>query len=402
MPETFLKNFAQAHQWLLDLDKHKAPHYAPEKIQAFLKAAGDPQNKYKVVHVAGTSGKGSVCAMLASILEAAGYKTGLTISPYLFCAREKIQINGKHISESAFVKLVNQHQTAIIKYDLTYFEAFIALALVYFAAKKIDYAVVEVGMGGRLDATNVFKAPALAIVTSIGFDHMQVLGNTLAKIAKEKAGIIKNPKQAITGSKLIKNAELINTKNYELLVYNFKFSKFVYKKQIFKINLLGEFQVENAILAIEAARRLKLPLAAVKNGLQKVKHFGRFSVIKNKPLIIADGAHNVDKMQAFAKSLTRLVDFSRYQKKYLLTAIKFDKEYQKMLPLITPYFDEIIVTTFDKGLAPEVLAKAIKNKPVKIIENPQKAYQFIKKRLDNHDICVITGSLYLLGALCYN
>ncbi|MFH0819353.1 MAG: Mur ligase family protein, partial [Patescibacteria group bacterium] len=290
-PSPPLLNSSQtAHNFLLKL---KPQAYSTARIQAFLSYLNNPQDKFKVVHVAGTSGKGSTCQMIASILKQAGYKTGLTISPYLIDPLEKIQINNRQISEKFFINLVNKYKFLIVKFNLTYFEAFIALTFIYFARQKVDYAVVETGLGGRLDATNVFNNPALSIITNIGLDHTEVLGKTKKQIAREKSAIIKNSQKAITGSRLIKNAKYID----------------ITKTVNIKTNLLGEFQKQNAILAIEACKFLKIPEKYIKAGLLKLNHFGRFTVQSQKPLIIIDGAHNPDKIHAFISSFKKLYNF---------------------------------------------------------------------------------------------
>ncbi|MFA6027597.1 MAG: folylpolyglutamate synthase/dihydrofolate synthase family protein [Patescibacteria group bacterium] len=400
-PKNWPKSFARfdtAHKYLLSLDKNTDNKLQLTRIKAFLDFSGNPQNSFKTIHVAGTSGKGSTCVMLASILKAAGFKTGLALSPYLSNPLEKIQINNRLISEKEFLKLVNKYRDLILQYKLTYFEAFIALTFIYFKNKKVDYAVMETGLGGRLDATNVIDNPELSIVTFIGLDHEDQLGSTKEKIAKEKAAIIKDGKKAITGSRLIHQARFIDTTNYILQTSNFQFSIFNYSalKNI-KLSLPGEYQIPNSILAIEAAKFLRINNKYIYQGLKEAKFFGRFSVIKKNPLIIADGAHNPDKMQAFVSSLKKAVNLKKYNRKYLLMAIKFDKDYKKMLKIINPYFDEAIITTFPLSLDPKLIKKQIKSKTAVIIKDPKKAYAHILKKIKKDDLLLITGSLYMIG-----
>ena len=232
-----LNNFKQTYNFLLNLDHGRVNTYHTDNIKAFLAYVDNPQKKFKAIHVAGTSGKGSVCQMMSTILKATGYKTGLTISPYLIDPLERIQINNKQISKPEFIKLTNKYKKQLVEFKLTYFEAFIALAFVYFAQQKTDYVVVETGLGGRYDATNVFEDPALAIVTNIGLDHVNVLGHTRKKIALEKEQIIKNKNKALTSSKYISRAKFVNNKKYKkissdksrLVTTNFKYKNKIYK-----------------------------------------------------------------------------------------------------------------------------------------------------------------------------
>lgn len=394
----------KAYKFLGGLDKNRDDHYTTARIKEFLNYLNNPQYNYKTIHIAGTSGKGSVAVMLAKILEEAGYKTGLITSPYLVTPLEKIKINSRNITENNLVKLVEKYKAEIKKYKLTYFEAFIALSFIYFADQKVDWAVVETGLGGRLDATNVLK-PEVAIITTIDFDHTDMLGKTLKQIASEKAAITKNAKQAITGSKLIKTAKYINTTNYKLKTYNLNLTSFNYKNyRNIKLNLLGEFQIKNAILAINAAKILKIPKKFIYSGLNNVRHAGRFEIISKKPLIIMDGAHNEEKMKAFSSSLKKIIlEKNKYKNKYLLLSIKEDKDYKKILDNIIPEFDEIVVTSFWKSIEltklTEYIKKKYSDKKVSKIINSEKAYQKIEGNLTKSDLFVITGSLYLIGDL---
>ena len=375
--------------WLSSLDANRTDHYTIDRIKEFLDSIGNPQNDFKSVHIAGTSGKGSTSAMLAKILEEAGFKTGLITSPYLVTPFEKIKINSRNISARSFEALVKKYKKQINKYKLTYFEVWIALAFIFFAQNKIDWAVVETGVGGRLDATNVLNSD-LAIITSINFDHTDMLGSTLKQIAREKQAIIKPSSKAIAGSKLIKNATYINT--------NKKINKNI------QLSLLGDFQIKNANLAIEAAKILKIPKKFIYSGLKKANIPGRFEIISKKPLIIMDGAHSPEKMQAFSSSLKEIIiNKKNYNKKYLLLSLKFNKDYKKIIDKIVPLFDEIILTSFDKSIKLEVLAKYINRKyPDKIvykIKDSKKANSTLKQKLKTNDLLVITGSLYLIGDL---
>lgn len=390
--------------WLSSLDANRTDHYSTDRIREFLSSFGNPQDKFKSVHIAGTSGKGSTSVMLAKILEEAGYKTGLITSPYLVSPFEKIRINSRNISARSFESLVKKNKIDIEKYELTYFEVWIALAFIYFAQNKIDWAVVETGLGGRLDATNVLNSD-LAIITTIDHDHTDMLGSTLEQIAHEKQAIIKPGSIALTGSKLIRNARYIDTADYQLAATDLHVTEFNYKSQKnFQLNLLGEFQIKNAILAIEAAKKLRIPKKYIYSGLKKAKHEGRFEIISRRPLIIMDGAHSPEKMKAFASSLTKIVsDNIRYKNRYLLFSLKYNKDYKKIIESIAPYSNEITLTSFDESIKLNTLRNYIGNKypqkNVMIIRDSQVAYRELKKKLGSDDLLVITGSLYLIGDL---
>lgn len=381
---------------LARLDQKRSDHYTTRRIRAFLQFLGNPQYQYKTIHVAGTSGKGSVCQMLASVLQSAGYKTGLLISPYLVSPLEKVQINGENISRLDFCNLVKEFFPLIKKFRLTYFEAWIALSFIYLARKKVDWAVVETGLGGRLDATNVLQ-PELAIVTNIGLDHTEMLGHTLREIAKEKEAIIKDPQKAITGSPLIKKARLIKFK-YRLKAINQKLTIFNYKSfKNIKLKLLGEHQIWNAILAIEAARFLKLPKRAIYQGLLKAKNHGRLQIIKKRPLVILDGAHNPEKVRVLLRSLK----IFKYKRLILIVAIKHTKDYQKMLNLFCKKADYIIITTVPQSFPLCTLKKYLQKKRIHFLSlaQSQKALAEAISLAKRDDLILVTGSLYLVGEI---
>ncbi|MBU0732246.1 bifunctional folylpolyglutamate synthase/dihydrofolate synthase [Patescibacteria group bacterium] len=390
--------------WLSSLDANRTDHYSTDRIKEFLSSLGNPQDQFHSVHIAGTSGKGSTSTMLAKILEEAGYKTGLITSPYLVSPFEKIKINSRNISSHSFESLVKEYKQEIKKYKLTYFEVWIALAFIYFAKQKIDWAVVETGLGGRFDATNVLKSD-MVIITTIDYDHTDILGTTLPQIAREKQAIIKTSSIALSGSKLIKNAKYINTSDYRLLTTDLQITSFNYKSlKNVQLSLLGEFQIKNAILAIEAAKILKIPEKNIYSGLIKAKHPGRFEIISRRPLIIMDGAHSPEKMKAFSSSLKKIVlEKKDFKNKYLLFSLKYNKDYKKVIDNIVPLFDNIILTGFEKSIDLKTLKKYIgnnyPNKNVIIIDDAIKSYKAIKRKLKLNDLLVITGSLYMIGDL---
>ncbi|MEK6869330.1 MAG: folylpolyglutamate synthase/dihydrofolate synthase family protein, partial [Nanoarchaeota archaeon] len=266
-------------KWTLGLDR----------IESLLKKLGNPEKKLRCIHVAGTNGKGSVCAMISSILTGAGYKVGLYTSPHLKKFNERIRINNKLISDKDIVK----YYLKIKKYvtNQSFFEITTAMAFLYFADKKVDFAVLEVGLGGRLDATNVVT-PLVSIITNIGLEHTKYLGNTIKKVAYEKAGIIKNNVPVVTAAEGIALAaikKISNERNSRLYIANKKNANY-------RIGLKGEFQKLNAAMAIKAIGILKnnygvkIKKSNVKKGLLNAKWPGRFQFLEKN--ILVDCAHN--------------------------------------------------------------------------------------------------------------
>ncbi len=286
-----------------------------ERTTSALALLGNPQNSLKVIHIAGTNGKGSVAAMTAEILKAAGLKVGLFISPFIIDFCERIQVDGEFIPKSAlckFTKQVMSVQTVLKEkgLELGQFEFITVLAFLYFKNMNCDYVVLETGLGGRYDATNTVSKPLCTVITKISLDHTAILGDTIEKIAKEKVGIIKEGIPVVTceqpqgAMKLIKetslnlNASLLvtNLKNAEQIKINVNSTEFLFKGEHYKTSLLGRHQVENAILAITAVRTVLPNIAynSLKRGLANVQHPARLELISNAPPIIIDGAHNPD------------------------------------------------------------------------------------------------------------
>lgn len=281
-----------------------------ERIKLLLEKLDNPQLKFKSLHVAGTNGKGSTCAMIASILKEAGYKVGLYTSPHLFKYNERIKINGRDISDKDFntgikliKKIASQPPNHLTAEPPTVFEALTALAFWYFAKKKVNYAVVEVGMGGRLDATNVIT-PLVSVITNIDLEHTAILGNTLAKIAVEKAAIIKPRVPVITAE--VKD-EALKVLKYQAQKNGSVLIQIGSEGAGLPSGLLGEHQKINAACAVAAVRLAGIEVGkqTVLAGLQKVKWPARFQIVKNRPLTIVDGAHNPAGITVLAAALRR-------------------------------------------------------------------------------------------------
>lgn len=357
-------------------------------ITALLKELGNPHKNLKVIHVAGTNGKGSVCAMLRAILIEAGYNVGMYTSPYLVRFNERMQINNQEVTNDDVEKLIDRINP-IVKilrkrgYDITFFEFTTAMAFQYFKEKKVDICLIEVGLGGRLDATNVVS-PLLSIITNISLEHTKWLGNTVEKIAGEKAGIIKERVQVVTGCKG-KALEVIKKKCKE------KSCKLIMAKDhSFETNLLGEHQKQNADIAVAAMKEFGVDEKFIRSGLKKVVWPGRLELIDN---ILFDVAHNPAGMKTLKKALKSL----KYKKLVLVLGISADKDIKEMLSIISPLANEIIVTKAKwRGAETKVLKNYINSK---VVEKP-KVSDAIKHAMsiaDKDDLICITGSIFSVG-----
>ena len=338
---------------------------------------GNPQKRLSFVHIAGTNGKGSTAAMLSNVLIAAGYRTGLFTSPPLFSFGERMQINGTHASDEEVMMLAWEVKQAAEKMQdhPTEFEIITAMSFVYFYRQHCDIVVLEVGMGGRLDATNVIDKPLVAVITSIGLDHMEFLGNTKEKIAAEKAGIIKHGTVVVSHPQETAVAEVIKAKcedesaRLKFVNENEIFSvkidldgqEFMYKSESFKSSLLGEHQLLNAACAIEvvnALRELGIAIsdAALQNGLCGVKWPARFEILRKSPPFVLDVAHNPAGVETAIKTLKSV--FPDKTLIFLLGVLK-DKDYVKMTELLIPHAANIITVPTDgsRSLSAEELAK---------------------------------------------
>ncbi len=390
-------------QYLLKADAQRHDHYTLDRVQQAVVVLGNPQLKYTVIHVGGTSGKGSTCQLMASILHASGQRVGLFTSPAIVSPLERLQINGRPITEKRFVEMTNRVWPKLESIQLTYFEFFTIMALYFFAEAKVDYAVVEVGMGGRLDATNVVT-PTVAIVTTIGLDHTGQLGRTRPLIAREKEHIIKPGCIGLTGSRYVQRGTYIDTAKVNIHSQDLSGTVFSYRTyRKLKLNMLGRFQVHNAILALEAARRLKVPEVIIRKGLEQALNPGRFEIITRQPLVIMDGAHNPEKMASFISALQQIVDIQSYNQVVGLIALKYNKDATATLRPLLKELNTVVITSFDQGMKVTQLrsyARKINPKMRIILEpNSTKAYKVFTRHVTSNDLGLITGSLYMIGNL---
>ena len=398
-----------------------------DSIKELCREIGNPQESLKFVHIAGTNGKGSALAFISTILKEAGYRVGRYLSPTIFEYRERIQADGQSISKIALAEGMECIKNAcdrMVSRGLNHptpFEVETALAFWYFRKKSCDIVVLETGMGGLLDATNIVENTLVAVVTSIGMDHMQFLGNTLEEIAEHKAGIIKNACYVIC----MKQDEAVMRVVEEKTVFNHGFFrvadaaravnvKYGVEKQQFDydgmkkltISLAGKYQIANAVVGIEAVRALEqrgflITEQAIRKGLADTLWPGRFTVVSGKPLFIVDGAHNEDAARKLADSIEFY--FTNRRIIYIMGMLK-DKEYEKVIALTHKFAEQIItVTPPDNPRAMKAydLAKEIArvHEKVTAVDSLEEAVEMSRLLAGKDDVIVAFGSLSYLGRL---
>ena len=397
-------NYKKILKYLYNLESPKIK-LGLGRVQNILNKIGNPEKQLKCIHVAGTNGKGSVCAMIFYSLKEAGYKVGLYTSPHLKKFNERIRINEHFITNKEIVKYflkVKPHIT-----NQSFFEITTAMTFLYFKEKNVDFAVLEVGLGGRLDATNVVT-PIVSVITNVELEHTEILGNTVGKIAYEKAGIIKNNVPVVIGAEgkalqVIKkiayerNAPLYLSKKYPEI--NFRY-------------LMGEFQQQNKDIALTTINILKkkfmkkfffLNQKQIINGIQKTKWNGRLQFISKNVLI--DCAHNPSGFGVLKKELEIIKKQKKIKSFIFVIGIQRDKNIPLMLKIINPLISTIIFTKSKNVKASEpkqllkIFSKINKNKKIKTktINNPKEALNHAKKISDKDDLVVVAGSIYLVG-----
>jgi dihydrofolate synthase/folylpolyglutamate synthase len=422
-----------------------------QRMKGFLQTIGDPQGQLKCIHVAGTKGKGSVCAFTAYMLQALGYRVGLYTSPHLSSVRERIRVfSSKGIYKisttkdefagmvplNEFILLVNRLRPLIDRYcrissygPLSFFEVYTALAFEYFKEKKVDFAVLETGLGGRLDATNVVE-PLVVGITSISYDHINKLGNSLVEIAQEKAGIINGRQSTVNGPRLMvvsapqrpvvsqvlrqrckkENAQFIEIgKDIKIQklsanrkTQRFSVSGYFGEYNNITIKLLGSHQIVNAVQALSlvdgAARKNAVvpDKKKIKAGLRNAVWPGRFEIISHKPLIVLDGAHNEDSARVLKATLKQC-----FPKKeiILILGISHDKDVAGICRHIVPISKQIILTKArnPRACPPEQILSLCRNKQTEIIPEIKQALKAAKQKAGKNCIIVVTGSLFVVA-----
>ncbi len=404
-----------------------------DRMRSLLARLGDPHRRLRVLHVAGSKGKGSTSAMLAAVLGRAGYRTGLFTSPHLGRVEERFQVDGRPISTPELTALLGEVREAARRSAQlpTFFEVATAVGLLHFVRRRVDAAVLEVGLGGRLDSTNVCR-PAVALITSISFDHTDLLGDRLASIAREKAGIVKPGRPVVSGVTAPEARAVIEEVCRERRAPLAQLgADFLYRYEpgwvdaettrrprvevvtgrrrwpAFELNLLGEHQAANAAVAVACVERLReqgwhLPDAAVAAGLAEVAWPARLEVLGRRPLVVLDCAHNVASAAALADTLRTSFAPTR---RWLVFAGSGDKDLAGMFRVLAPLFEHAFLTRYSdsaRGVPPEQLAgllRAASDLPATCCTTPADAWRAARDRAGPDDLICVTGSVFLAGEL---
>jgi dihydrofolate synthase/folylpolyglutamate synthase len=422
---------------LINYEAQRSNRYAPDgagldRPRALMAAFGDPQENYPVIHVAGTKGKGSVCAMCASILQAAGLRVGFYSSPHLQDFRERFRINGELIPPAMLVSLVERLRPVIERMPgLTWFEITTAIAFLYFAEADVDIAVIEVGLGGRLDATNIIRAPVVSTITSLSFDHTHLLGNTLESIAYEKAGIIKSGLPVVSAPQQpepLAVIERIAAERGSPLTLAGRDIEFEAEtadehRQWFTINrpgesprrywtpLLGAHQVVNAAVALATLQQVRvagIPVSSdtgdevIASGLRLVNWPGRLEVVRRSPWLVLDAAHNGASAERLSDALTSIFPFDRL---ILVFGAFTDKDVTGMFKALLPLTSHLILMqatsprAFTTGQLAEIARSSGYTGPLELIPAAQDALARAEALTGSDDLMCITGSVALVGEM---
>ena len=406
-------------EWILDRMKYKRK-YGLDRMRVLMSLLGNPQEDYPIIHVTGTNGKGSTIAMLSSLFVHHGQKVGAFVSPHLIDYTDRFLINGNVMSEEDFEiigNLVQQVEATLIdEYEpLSFFEIMTAMALVYFSRKKVEVALLEVGIGGLLDTTNIVHS-TMSVITSIGMDHEEMLGNTLEEIAIQKTGIFKQNQEVILGklpTEALKVAEVVG-KAYNCDLHTFERE---FKSELFEdgfiftnsdtrihiphLNLKGKYQLENAAVALECFLRfeekfqLPIELSAIQESFQTVTWPGRMEVVHQSPTVILDGAHNIHALKRFVETVKQHRELEA-QHMILFSALK-RKHYIEMVDYLRKELPEarLVVTTFEYTGA--IGKTDYLSSEIEFVENAQQFIEnYINKRSDQETLW-ITGSLYFIS-----
>lgn len=417
-----MKNFNDYYEYILNRGSTNGGH-SLEKIRRLLAFFDNPQDKIDVIHVAGSNGKGSTAHMIAETL-ALKNKVGLFTSPYMTKINESISISGIDISDEDFMEIIDRLKEPLRRldeegYHNSYFEVLTAIMYIYFYEKKVDLAVVEVGLGGSLDSTNIIKKPKACVITTISKDHVQILGDSLEEIAENKAGIIKDksrvflyPKEGTVKKVFTDKCKKTNSKLYtfekdeiEILKLGPAYNEFNFREyKNIKTSLIGIHQIYNAATALLCLDYIKdeygLTRIDLYVGLLRAKNPGRLQLISKKPRILLDGSHNKEAIDALIKSLENYT----YDKLIVGFSILKDKDYPYIIDKLSNKANKIIVTKIEdnpRAFDLDDLYEIVKEKfdDVEKIEDPIKAFDLSKSLAKDEDLVIWCGSLYLIGKI---
>lgn len=396
-----------------------------DRLKILLERLGNPQKSLRCIHVAGTNGKGTVCSFLSSVLTSAGYKTGLYTSPYIVDFRERIRVDGSMISEKDLDDVTEIVRTEIEKLRsedviITEFEAVTAAAFLYYKNVGCDFVVLETGLGGRFDATNVIERPLVSVIVSISLDHVNILGNTISEIAYEKCGIIKKDCPVVTCSsqnpdalKVIKEQCRINgselhkadVSQCNILSEDITGSKILFMGREVHVPFPGKHQIHNCITALQCINILKqqgisISEKAIKNGISKTKNPARCEIVSSSPFVIFDGCHNEDSARALKNVIEKHLKGKRIN---AVMGMMEDKDVRKVLELLTPYFATVFTVTPSnpRSMKSEKLAEMIMETGAQAIsfENELDGLKEAVSKTDKDDVLLVCGSLYLCSDL---
>jgi dihydrofolate synthase / folylpolyglutamate synthase len=415
-----MDQLAKTIDWLYSLES-RGEIYKLERMEAALEVIGNPHRRIRAVHIAGTKGKGSVAAMLDSCLRQAGYRTGLYTKPHLVNLAERTRISGAEIPAGLMLDYIERLRAI---YDraglaLTFFEFTVAMMFLYFAEEKVDIAIIETGLGGRLDSTNVVT-PILSVITPIGFDHMEYLGYTIASIAGEKGGIIKNDIPVVIGTR-DREARLTLTSiaaqrrsAMRLMDRDFSYISYAPAHRLdyhglglelrdLELGVAGPFQQENAAIAVATIEALRaqgwrIDEVAIRTGLRTMYWPGRFDVVSKQPLVVLDCAHNEMSIAALLETMT--VELGADVKPRLIFGCQSAKEWARMVAMLGPRVRDVTLTRA-KPKAPlepeELVPQFTAYCPARVERDPMRAIERVMSELAPSDVALVTGSVYLIG-----
>ena len=411
-----MRDFSATLEYLYGLEKFGMV-FGLENISRILDIMGNPHKTLKAVHIAGTNGKGSVAGMIAGMLREEGYSAGAYTSPHLVSFTERITVNGEEIGEAEVVELTEHLREKIQKKDkdrfFTFFDFTTAIAFEYFRRKKVDIAVIETGLGGRLDSTNVIE-PLVSVITNVSFDHTAYLGNTIEAIAREKAGIIKKGVPVVTGAAdvpldiIYKAAKGIGSPVYSLW-RNFSYEKTGEQAMSYwgpsralegiRVNLKGDHQLANsavALCAVDVLSTAGFPVRdnAIFDSLSRIRCQGRLEEVRQRPTVLIDGAHNPSGIHVLTEFIKACYGD---RKKILIFGVMKDKEYDRMLQEIVPAMDTTILTkpVTERALAPSLMKAYAKGAIV--AEDTRSALRTAKTLSGEDSLILVTGSFYTIG-----